>query len=396
MPTGASSRAGRRDRHAEHADALTTPQFAALLPRQRAYRFAWSRAMNKMIVVLTGMMLAGCVATEAAVQQPPAVVPVFYATDRMATGSTEPAEMFGAARGPLSFGVVEVSIPGAHRTGEIESPSLWKVEFAADPDRHVIERQVEPTSWIGFLAELQSQIRQSADTSAFIFVHGYNVSFADAARRTAQIAHDLNWQGAAILFSWPSQASLADYWPDYENAQWAVDDLANLLSVVATRSGADTLHLVAHSMGNGPALAALERLTDEQGPAGRPLLDEVVLAAPDVDADLFRQTLLRARPVAERMTLYVSSRDEALDLSSTLHDKPRAGDASDGVLIASGVDTIDASAVDVSLIGHSYYGENRSVLADIFNLLKTRLPPDKRFGLRPAAQAGETYWVFQP
>ena len=38
----------------------------------------------------------------------------------------------------------------------------------------------------------------------FVFVHGFNVSFENALRRTAQIAYDLNFDGAPFLFSWPS------------------------------------------------------------------------------------------------------------------------------------------------------------------------------------------------
>jgi esterase/lipase superfamily enzyme len=352
--------------------------------------------MNKTTVLLLGLILAGCMSSKAAVEKPPDVVPVFYATDRMPTDEATPQAMFGAERGPLSFGIADVSFPEDHRTGQIESPSLWSIEFTADPARHVVDKNATPASWVGFLGALQQKIAESPDRSAFVFVHGYNVGFADATRRVAQIAHDLNWEGAAILFSWPSRGGLAGYWSDADNAQWAADDLAKLLTEVASRSGAETLHLIAHSVGTEPTLAALTRLSGQRRADGRPLFDEVVLAAPDVDAQAFSEQLLQARPVAERWTVYVSGRDEALRLSSRLHDQPRAGYSADGVVVIPGVDTIDASAVDVSLIGHSYYGENRSVLADIFNLLKTRLPPDKRFGLRQVAQGDRRYWVFQP
>ena len=45
-----------------------------------------------------------------------------------------------------------------------------------------------------------------------MFVHGFNVSFADAARRTAQIAYDLAFGGPGAL-SWPYSATFTGRLP---------------------------------------------------------------------------------------------------------------------------------------------------------------------------------------
>jgi len=58
------------------------------------------------------------------------------------------------------------------------------------------------------------------------------------------------------------------------------------------------------------------------------------------------------------------------------------------------VDTIDATAVDTGLLGHSYYGDNRSILTDIFHAINKDDPPDKRFGIRPAKSYNLTYWLL--
>ena len=47
-----------------------------------------------------------------------------------------------------------------------------------------------------------------------IFLHGYNVSFEEAALRAAQIGFDLSIRGAMAFFSWPSQGDLAGYSAD--------------------------------------------------------------------------------------------------------------------------------------------------------------------------------------
>ena len=59
-----------------------------------------------------------------------------------------------------------------------------------------------------------------------------------------------------------------------------------------------------------------------------------------------------------------------------------------------GVDSIDVSDVDTSLLGHSYYGDNGSVVSDIRRLLSTGLGPDRRCGLRAVTNTAAQYWTF--
>jgi hypothetical protein len=50
--------------------------------------------------------------------------------------------------------------------------------------------------------------------------------------------------------------------------------------------------------------------------------------------------------------------------------------------------------VDTSFLGHSYYGNNRTVLGDLFDLLTAEKPPDQRRSLRPVRLGQLRYWVF--
>ena len=99
---------------------------------------------------------------------------------------------------------------------------------------------------------------------------------------------------------------------------------------------------------------------------------------------------------AERVTLYGSSNDRALRISKLVHGYPRAGESGENMALADGVDTIDSSQADTSLIGHSSYGSVRSILADISDLLKQGHPPDGRFGFQPREREKRRYWVYQP
>ncbi len=302
--------------------------------------------------------------------------------------------VYGPQRGALEMGIAEVSIPKRHRVGEIERPSVFRLELREDPERHVALlslRQEEPEA---FFAALRERVDSGPRREAFVFVHGFNVTFEAAAWRTAQMAYDLRFEGAPIFYSWPSQGGLLKYAVDETNVVWTVPHLKEFLLGVAEHSGAEAIHLIAHSMGNRALTAALHQLSYELGDEAR-RFREVILTAPDIDADVFRRDIAPAvTRTADRVTLYASSNDEALIASKRLHGYPRAGDAGSGLVVVPGIDTIDVSAVDTSLIGHSYYGANDTVLTDLAAILHKAAPPDRRRWLRPSSLGPFTYWVF--
>jgi esterase/lipase superfamily enzyme len=302
--------------------------------------------------------------------------------------------MYGGDRGELELGTCEVSVPKDHRLGALESPTVLRLEFREDPERHVVLLGVHPESAKEFYADLRGCMAKAARKEAFVFVHGYNVGFETAVRRTAQIAYDLKFEGAPIAYSWPSQEGLLSYVVDETNVAWTVPHLKGFLLGIAEQSGATSVHLVAHSMGNRALTSALRELAVEHKGAC-PRFHEVVLTAPDIDADVFRRDLAPAIVgTADRVTLYASSNDEALIASRLVHGFRRAGESGDKVLVVPGVDTIDVSEVDTSLIGHSYYGSNSTVLADLFELVQGSKPPDQRRWLRPMRLGALTYWKF--
>jgi esterase/lipase superfamily enzyme len=302
---------------------------------------------------------------------------------------------YGNERGPLELGTCMVAIPKSHALGKMERPSVLKLDFRENPAKHVVLLGVSPQESDDFFQELKAGVDESPRKRAFVFIHGYNVKFADAARRAAQIAYDLRYDGVPILYTWPSQGTLSGYTIDETNVEWTVTHLKHFLGQIAKRSGASQVHLVAHSMGNR-ALAAALREISHQPDGQRPIFSEVVLTAPDIDADTFKRELAPAIvKTAQRVTLYASSNDEALRLSQSVHGYPRAGDTDDDLVVVPGVDTIDVSEVDTSLVGHSYYGANSSVLADLFDLLHQSKPPEERQWLREEYLGDSRYWVFQ-
>ncbi len=133
--------------------------------------------------------------------------------------------MYGGDRGDVELGVCEVSIPKDHRIGELESPTVLRLEFHEDPERHVMLQAVHPEPVDQFYADLRGSIDRTARKEAFVFIHGYNVGFENAVRRTAQISYDLKFEGVAIAYSWPSQEGLLSYTVDETNVDWTVPHL---------------------------------------------------------------------------------------------------------------------------------------------------------------------------
>jgi len=324
-----------------------------------------------------------------------AVVRVFFGTDRTLTASAKPDEMFGAGRAEVRYGACEVSIPRDHRMGELEAPSILKLEFRENPAKHVVLLTAVTQPRDAFFTGVAARVGESDSKSAFLFVHGYNVTFEDAARRTAQMAYDLAFTGAPIFYSWPSLGAVAAYTVDEANIEWAQTNLKGFLRDVVERTGAHTLYVIAHSMGNRALTRAVAALLTEQ-PALRPRVTEVILAAPDIDAEVFARDIAPVLAETGRpITLYASSADLALTASKKVHGYPRAGDAGPGLTISPGIETIDATEVDTSLVGHSYFAESRSVLSDMFYLVRDGQRAGQRAGLREVDAARGRYWVFK-
>ncbi len=332
--------------------------------------------------------------------RPYEVVPIFYATDRAETSESTPAGRFASGRDPearLHLGTCEVSIPRDHQIARVERPmSVLSVEFREDPAKHVVLLRVTPMGPDNYWNALKRRVAASPDRSSLVFVHGYNVGFAEAARRTAQLAYDLEFQGAPILYSWPAEERFWRYSVAEANVEWTTPHLRDFLARIAAQSGARAVHVVAHSMGNRAVVQALNQIALREAAAGTPLFKQVALTAPDVDAGVFAELAAQIRRTAERVTLYASDNDDALRSSAALHAFPRAGLGGEGVLVVPGVDTIDVSTVDTSLLGHSYYGDNASVVADLHRLFREGTPPDQRFGLNRVQRSGGAYWRFRP
>lgn len=321
------------------------------------------------------------------------LVNVFYVTNRKATGSADPYRTYAGAPGAVTYGRVRVSVPRMRDLGAVPRPSIWALDISPDPKRHVLITSVTRIKdRQTFVAAVGGQMARSSRKEAFVFIHGFNTAFDGAATRAAQLAIDLEVDGAPILFSWPSQGQVLGYGADEVQAtsEVSVAALTALLEDVALWSGARRIYVVAHSMGNRPTLRALGRLRTLKPPAGRAtLFDEVVFAAPDVPQDEFKTRVAALKGISPRMTLYASKRDRALQLSAVINQALRAGDATPPLVLPGLLDTVDTTAATQGLLGHTdFAGTARD---DVRAVLWAGLPPSKRCKL---TRSGGNAWAF--
>ncbi len=297
----------------------------------------------------------------------PVAVPVWFGTNRNDTGNSDPSARFGAELADLTLGRLTVTIPPTHRPGRIEQPRSWGLTRHPDPMQHMVLADIEVMA-----QDLFSTGCCAAD-DRLLFIHGYNVTFYNGALRAAQLAHDLEFPGQALYYSWPSRGALLGYLTDSNNVLPTRPALVEFL-LQATR-GTGTLHVIAHSMGNRYFLEAADVLLRDH-PERQ--FGHVVLGAPDVDSNELRVRLDRLGQHAQSVSLYASRNDRALMVSRRIHGAPRAGDSSEGPLRLAGLDTLDASDVVADILGHSYFGDSPLVLGDLAALLRLGLPPAQR------------------
>jgi esterase/lipase superfamily enzyme len=330
-----------------------------------------------------------------------ATVRVFYGTNRATSGDPKPAAYYGKARGELQYGYLDVTIPQTHQQAELETQPRWmeytfSTSQAEMRSHYVLLDKIAPLSKEDFARALKTQIGGAPSKDVFIFVHGFNNTFEDAARRTAQLAYDLDFDGTPLLYSWPSQGSAADYTIDEAVVGISGRKMADFLETVVAQSGARHIHLIAHSMGNRALIEALQTYLAKRAPENRQhIFGQIVFTAPDVDRDYFTDAVQSLSAAAERTTLYASNNDYALRSSQFVHGAPRAGTAGDVIVKLVGLDSIDMSAVPADSLGHSYYAANAGAIFDIFRLLWRGDPPSRRCGMS-APKAGDslTVWLF--
>lgn len=329
------------------------------------------------------------------------IVDVFFGTTRNQVAKANHISFGSKQPGSLTLGHTFVTVPRVNREkGAVPLPTLWQrvmgVPPEGDPNLHfTIPRGGVKVyaSEESFLADAKRHIASpgNAKDHAFIYVHGFSVTFEAAMYRAAQISYDLGEGspfGTAFVYTWPSKGSVLPtaYNYDQDSADNSISQLVEFIRLVSDKTGVANVHIIAHSMGNRVLMRTLDEIARFSA-GSRARINQVVLAAPDVDKVQFEamaKNIVNSK-VAKGLTLYASQADTALQISRKARGDgapPRAGDVAPpaGPAIVPGIDTIDISALSTSVfdLGHDKYADSPELLADIRKLFNDGGKPSER------------------
>lgn len=323
------------------------------------------------------------------------VFPVWFCTNRKPDGRGG----FGAARHDRTTrGRAEVFVPEGHRFGEIGT-QFWKKMLRFDLRDDTLRLQQSSTlSHEAWLAEIQQTMRDAEaagePSHALVFLHGFNVTFEEAAIRAAQIGMDLAVPGATSFFSWPSRGNVVDYPVDEASIEASEQAITDFLVDLSAHCGAQKVHIIAHSMGNRGLLRALQRIAANAQTRGQVKFGQIFLAAPDVDRDLFLNLAALYAEHGERTTLYSSDGDLPVHVSAKLHDAARAG-YFEPYTVAPGIDTIAVPDFDLDLLGHAYFAQAESLLYHMRDLVLNGKATVTGNRMAPTMDADKRFWKLK-
>ncbi len=360
---------------------------------------------------------------------------ILYAADRSVVKETKFGPVYGYGRaGQLAFGVAKVALEPDLDWDElvkqctIENRDVrirLQLESATEYGRLALPldgmevrdgRYRLPQPAIEELAQtreklheiLDKRLEQAPRKDVFIFVHGFNNSFEDAVFRLAQLWHFMGRVGVPIAYTWPAgRGGLFGYAYDRESGEFTVYHLKRFLLAVSSCPEVERIHLIAHSRGTDVVITALRELHIEFKAKGQSThevlkLDDLVLAAPDLDADVFEQrfAIEDLHLVANRTTVYLSKSDVALSMSNWLFGgRSRLGrltaeeftpDARSKLSRLAGFTMIECQVSGHST-SHDYAFAHPAVVSDMILLLRDDRAPGAENG-RPLQQPAEGVW----
>ena len=282
-----------------------------------------------------------------------------------------------------TFGILKSALPFGRLT------DLDELEQAKGGDERLISL-------------INRKLKVSQQKDIFIYVHGAHDSFDSPPLIAGELWHYLGYEGVMINFLWPATTARFGYFKDTENAQVSGHNLGKLIEYLADNTKARKIHLVSHSAGGRVVVTALRELAiardNVEGKIGN-----AMLIASDLNPTIFAIAI--SDGIAElpsRLTVYGSTKDTALGVSSFLFKELRLGQLKEDETLPahlielfdnSNIDVIDVSGAPKILAshGHSYFRSSPWVSSDVISVLRFGLAPSQRSLSR---EQGRVAWKF--
>jgi esterase/lipase superfamily enzyme len=347
-------------------------------------------------------------------------VDLLYVTDRAPETSKDGALVYESVRSAslgfgsviLEFGdnlsweqLVEMSETSSRKT----SPSIGVVErtelgrFPATPHPFLVvdgKAKEDPKVRADFdrtaqvlRKEINRRMEETGENEIHIFIHGFHNTFDRAACVLAELWHFIGRRGVPLLYSWPAaNKGMFGYFVDRESGEFTIFHLKSMIRLIASFPEVERINILAHSRGTDVVASALRELIIEARAAGhnpRDLyrIENLIMAAPDLDFDIVRQRLMAEKigPAFGQITVYATDADKALGLSQTLMSGTRFGRIQASDLgeqeqaifsVVKNVAFINVQGAQ-SFIGHAYYLNNPSTSSDIIQVINTGSEPGR-------------------
>ena len=326
-----------------------------------------------------------------------ATLRIFFATNRNATGSKITDEAFGKSLAELSYGEVQVQVKRQPRMKNMETTSIAKFDSVTELKNFAVTNKYSVLTHEAWLQEVKANAGKFNKAGVLLFVHGYRKNFVDAAAIAGQFTYDMAFNGASVMFSWPSQNSLTEYQNDTNLAISSAPAMAKVLNDLTALQAQGPVYVVAHSMGNRVLLGGLKQFLKNAKAEQIRSITEVVMAAPDVpQADFKTKWGDDLTDNGIYPTLYASERDLAIDASESVNKGLRLGSGGNKLFQMRYLVSIDASNVkgDFFSTHHAYFRETNTVAGDLYGLLRERKKVEQRPNLKRIGEVHSS-WLLQ-
>ncbi|MEW6438383.1 MAG: alpha/beta hydrolase [Pseudomonadota bacterium] len=291
----------------------------------------------------------------------------------------------------LDYASATMSVPPTHVDGKVE----WPQTPPGDPRRDFVVRQAGYIdSDQAFLRTLNAELakRPPGHRKVFLFVHGFNTMFAEALYGFTQVVHDSRTDHVPVLFTWASGGKLTDYLYDNNSATAARDQLAHTIRLL-TASNAEQVNILAHSMGNWVFVEAMRQIKLEGDLKHPEKIGLVLLAAPDIDVDVFKSELRAFGKLKRPYYIVLSRDDKALALSRFLAGgQSRLGDVKNVDELAQ----LGATVIDLSNVrgrdpsDHNKYAQIAVVAPELEHVLASGVGKTRVASSDQAQQLGNS------
>ena len=198
-----------------------------------------------------------------------------------------------------SYGTIRVTLPAERFDGTARAGMRPIGERLASQGVSVAQPHIFSDSELGnAIASYKSQLPVNAPVRLLIFVHGYNVSYKDAAKSAARLAFGLRTDIMPVVISWPSQGKRLLYMKDEESLQTSLESLRPIFRQLLTQPDVDEVMVVGHSMGARLVARVLSQLELQNARLDK--LWRIVFAAADISEGEFRSVWPRLAPLGQR------------------------------------------------------------------------------------------------